>query len=59
MSERGLEQAIGRRVLPAAGDPVDVRPADLGRRAGVLGALAVVIGDTERLRSAGLVALRA
>jgi predicted NBD/HSP70 family sugar kinase len=55
----GIREAIGRRVLPAAGDPVDVRPADLGRRAGVLGALALVIGDTERLRSAGLVALRA
>jgi hypothetical protein len=38
---------------------VEVRPAELGKRAEVLGALALVIGDTERLRSAGLAALQA
>jgi predicted NBD/HSP70 family sugar kinase len=55
----GIREAIDRRALPTAGTAVDVRPAILGDRAGVLGALALVIGDTERLRSAGLVALHA
>ncbi len=55
----GIRETIARRALPAAAESVEVRPALLGRRAGVLGALALVIGDTEGLRSAGLVALPA
>ena len=52
-----IRQVIDRRALPAAAQAVDVRPAELGKRAEVLGALALVIGNTERLRSAGLAAL--
>ena len=37
---------------------MEVRPGVLGERAEVLGALAVVIADTDRLRSAGLAPLR-
>jgi predicted NBD/HSP70 family sugar kinase len=55
----GIRHAIDRRALPAAAEGVDVRTAELGKRAEVLGALALVIGDTERLRSAGLAALQA
>jgi glucokinase-like ROK family protein len=54
-----VRRGIDRRALPGAARQVEVRPALLGRRAGVLGALALVIGDTERLRSAGLASLRA
>jgi predicted NBD/HSP70 family sugar kinase len=54
----GITQAVGRYALPAAAEAVAVKPGTLGDRAEVLGALALVIGDTERLRSAGLVALR-
>jgi predicted NBD/HSP70 family sugar kinase len=53
-----IRQVIDRRALPAAARAVDVRPAELGNRAEVLGALALVIGNTERLRSAGLAALQ-
>jgi predicted NBD/HSP70 family sugar kinase len=56
---QAIRETIARRALPGAAERVDVRPALLGQRAGVLGALALVIGDTERLRSAGLVALPA
>ena len=35
-----------------------MKPGVLGERAEVLGALAVVIADTDRLRSAGLAPLR-
>jgi predicted NBD/HSP70 family sugar kinase len=52
-----VREVIDRRTLPAAAKPVDVRRGALGERAEVLGALALVTGDTERLRSAGLVAL--
>jgi predicted NBD/HSP70 family sugar kinase len=52
-----VREVIDRRTLPATAEPVDVRPGSLGERAEVLGALALVTGDTERLRSAGLVAL--
>jgi predicted NBD/HSP70 family sugar kinase len=54
-----IRQAIDRRALPSAAEAVDVRPGLLGERAEVLGALALVIGNTERLRSAGLAALQA
>jgi predicted NBD/HSP70 family sugar kinase len=53
----GIREAIGRYALPGVADAVEVKAGVLGERAEVLGALALVIGDTERLRSAGLVAL--
>ena len=54
-----IGEMIGRRILPATAPPVEVRAGLLGDRAEVLGALALVIGDSERLRSAGLAALHA
>jgi predicted NBD/HSP70 family sugar kinase len=53
----GIRESIDRHALPGAAEAVQVKPAVLGERAEVLGALALVIGDTERLRSAGLAAL--
>jgi predicted NBD/HSP70 family sugar kinase len=53
----GIEQAVARFALPAAARAVTVRPGLLGERAEVLGALALVIRDVERLRSSGLPAL--
>jgi predicted NBD/HSP70 family sugar kinase len=53
----GIREAIDRRALPGAAEAVTVKAAELGERAEVLGALALVIADTERLRSAGLAAL--
>jgi predicted NBD/HSP70 family sugar kinase len=53
----GIREAIDRHALPGAADAVEVRLGVLGERAEVLGALALVIADTERLRSAGLAAL--
>lgn len=54
----GIRQAIDRYALPGAAQAVEVRPGVLGERAEVLGALAVVIADTDRMRSAGLPPLR-
>jgi predicted NBD/HSP70 family sugar kinase len=51
----GVRDAIARYAQPAIAGAVTVLPAELGERAEVLGALAAIIGDTERLRSAGLV----
>jgi len=53
----GIREAIDRHALPGAAEAVEVRAATLGERAEVLGALALVITDTERLRSAGLASL--
>jgi predicted NBD/HSP70 family sugar kinase len=53
----GIREAIDRHALPGAAEAVEVKAAVLGDRAEVLGALALVIHDTERLRSAGLAAL--
>jgi predicted NBD/HSP70 family sugar kinase len=53
----GIREAIDRRALPGAAEAVEVKAAVLGERAEVLGALALVIADTERLRSAGLASL--
>lgn len=55
---QGIEAGVRRRAQPSTAEAVAISPAVLGDRAEVLGALALVIGDTERLRSAGLVALR-
>lgn len=54
----GIRDAVDRYALPGAAAAVQIRPAELGERAELLGALALVIGDTEGLRSAGLAPLR-
>jgi predicted NBD/HSP70 family sugar kinase len=53
----GIAEAIDRYALPGAARSVEVKAGVLGERAEVLGALALVISDTERLRSAGLAAV--
>ena len=53
----GIREAIDRHALPGAAEAVEVKAATLGERAEVLGALALVIADTVRLRSAGLASL--
>jgi predicted NBD/HSP70 family sugar kinase len=50
----GIRESIDRYSLPGAAQTVDVALGMLGDRAEVLGALALVIGDTELLSSAGL-----
>ena len=50
----GVREEIDRYSLPGASEAVDVRAGILGDRAEVLGALALVIADSDRLRSAGL-----
>ena len=50
----GIRLALDRFAQPGAAEAVEVLPGTLGERAEVLGALALVIGDTDRLRSAGL-----
>jgi predicted NBD/HSP70 family sugar kinase len=50
----GVREEIERYSLPGAAAAVEVRAGILGDRAEVLGALALVIADTGRLRSAGL-----
>src|SRR4051794_7989588 len=52
----GIRDAIDRRAQPAAAAAGQVVAGVLGERAQVVGALALVIGDTERLRVAGLAA---
>ena len=53
----GIRESIDRYAQPAIAQAVQVLPAALGERAEVLGALTAIIGDTNRLRSAGLVGL--
>jgi predicted NBD/HSP70 family sugar kinase len=53
----GVQASLANYALPAAADAVRVRAGVLGERAEVLGALALVIADTENLRSSGLSAL--
>jgi predicted NBD/HSP70 family sugar kinase len=55
----GVREEIDRYSLPGAAAAVEVRAGILGERAEVLGALAVVIADTDRLRSAGLAPIAA
>jgi predicted NBD/HSP70 family sugar kinase len=50
----GVREALERYALPAAVASARVTTGVLGERAEVLGALALVIGDTENLRSEGL-----
>jgi predicted NBD/HSP70 family sugar kinase/biotin operon repressor len=54
----GIREALDRYAQPGAAEAVEVKSGVLGERAEVLGALALVIGDTERVRSAGLIALQ-
>jgi len=53
----GIREALDRYALPSVARALDVRAGVLGDRAELLGALALVIGDTDRLRSAGLAAI--
>ncbi|WP_028067586.1 ROK family transcriptional regulator [Solirubrobacter soli] len=53
----GIREAVDRHAQPGAAEAVRVMRSVLGDRAEVLGALTLVIGDTDRLRSVGLVAL--
>ncbi len=53
----GIREALDRYALPSVARAVAVKPGELRERAEVLGALALVIGDTDRLQSAGLPAL--
>src|SRR3954469_1816350 len=53
----GIRDSLDRYAQPEAAAAVDVRRSELGVRAEVLGALTLVIGDTQRMTSAGLAAL--
>src|SRR5262249_30195719 len=53
----GIRETIDRYALPGAADAVAVLHGELGERAEVLGALTLVIGNTESLGSVGLGAL--
>jgi predicted NBD/HSP70 family sugar kinase len=53
----GVCESVHRYAQPAVADAVEVKPGVLGDRAEVLGALALVIGDTDRLNSADIAAL--
>src|SRR3954447_12734738 len=53
----GIRDSVDRYAQPEAAVAVDVRRSELGSRAEVLGALTLVIGDTQRMTSAGLAAL--
>jgi predicted NBD/HSP70 family sugar kinase len=54
----GIREAVDRYAQPGAADAVTVTRGVLGERAEVLGALTLVIADTERMRSVGLAALQ-
>ena len=54
----GIRESVDRYAQPGAAEAVRVLAGMLGERAEVLGALTLVIGDTDRLRSAGLAALQ-
>ena len=50
----GIRESVNRYAQPSVADAVEVKPGVLGERAEVLGALALVIGDTDRLNSADI-----
>jgi len=50
----GIRESLERYVLPTVLAGLELKTGVLGERAELLGAIAVVIGDTERLRAAGL-----
>jgi hypothetical protein len=53
----GINESLERHALPSVVAALEVKAGVLGDRAELLGALALVIGDTDRLRSAGLAAI--
>jgi predicted NBD/HSP70 family sugar kinase len=53
----GIRETIDRHALPSAADAVQIKPGTLNERAEVLGALALIINDTERLHTKGLTPL--
>jgi predicted NBD/HSP70 family sugar kinase/biotin operon repressor len=53
----GIAESLERHALPSVVAALEVKAGVLGDRAEMLGALALVLGDTDRLRSAGLAAL--
>jgi predicted NBD/HSP70 family sugar kinase len=53
----GIRASLERYALPAANAAVEVVPGVLGERAEVLGAVALVATDTERVDSSGLAAV--
>ena len=53
----GIREAVDRHAQPGAAEAVTVIRSVLGERAEMLGALPLVINDTDRLRSVGLVAV--
>ena len=53
----GIRESVHRYAQPSVAAAVEVKPGVLGERAEVLGALALVIGDTDRLNSADIAAL--
>jgi predicted NBD/HSP70 family sugar kinase len=54
----GIRETVDRYAQPGAAQAVTVTRGVLGDRAEVLGALTLVIADTERLRSVGLASLQ-
>jgi predicted NBD/HSP70 family sugar kinase len=50
----GIREAVDRFALPGAAEVVRVLRGELGERVGLLGALTLVIGNTESLSSRGL-----
>jgi predicted NBD/HSP70 family sugar kinase len=52
-----IEAAIARYALPDAAEAVHVIPGKLGPRATLMGTLATILADHDRLRSRGLLAL--
>ena len=55
----GIREAVDRYAQPGSADAVTVTRGVLGERAEVLGALTLVIGDVQGVRSGGLAALSA
>jgi predicted NBD/HSP70 family sugar kinase len=53
----GVRSELGRHALPALAESLEVRLGSLGERAALLGAIGLVAGDTDRIRSDGLPAL--
>jgi hypothetical protein len=49
----GIREAVDRYALPGAADVVEVVPGELGERAEILGAVALVTQSTETLRVIG------
>jgi predicted NBD/HSP70 family sugar kinase len=53
----GINESLGRYALPAVAESLRIVAGELGERAEVLGALALVITETDRVRSAALGAI--